>query len=116
MWGAHGEEIVRASASLRESGWGNDPRDAPSRDAIRFGGPRNHERALAKVGKRDGRDVGASAVEDVFVDLVRDEEGVVVDEEIAQEHELLSREDLACGVVGRVEDDGFSFGSECLLE
>ena len=46
-------------------------------------------------------------VKNVFVDFVGDREHVKLDAEIADQSQFLSREYLACWVVGRIDDDGF---------
>ena len=95
---------------------GDDPADAPTGDRVGFGHRIDEHRAVAHVRQRDGGDVGGAIEENVFVDFVGDGEAIVLFAKRGDEFEFGAPKDLAGGVIGRVDDDGFGARVEGLAE
>ena len=92
---------------FREVGGGDNPADAPSGDRVGLAHAVDEDGAVAHAREGHHRDVLRSVVDDVLVYFVRDGEGVELLAQLGDEFELLSIEDLAGGVAGRVQNDSF---------
>ena len=90
--------------AARDVGGRDGPPDAPAGDGVRLRQGVDRHRAVLEPRHGRRRHV-LGVVDDVLVDLVGEHERVVRLAQLADERELLASEDLARGVVRRVDDD-----------
>src|SRR2546425_1648465 len=90
--------------------------DAPTGDRIRFRHRIDDHRAIAHpsdLGHRDVLDFGGIAwIQNVFVDLVGEAEGVELATESADKFHFVASENFSCRIVGIADDDRFGFWIE----
>ena len=91
----HGVDNVQRSYDISES---------PPCYGIGFGQRRARDSALPHIGQAREVDVLIRRVDDVLVDLVGDDKGVILLSEVGDYEELLACEDLAAGI-GRVAEN-----------
>src|SRR5256885_15095284 len=106
MGRAHRDEVMRPAYADGQLWIGDGVADAPARDRVRLRDARDGDGPLRHAGQGGDGDVLLAVVDDVLVDLVGDGEQVVGEAEIGDLLQLRSREDLARGIVGAVEEDG----------
>ena len=111
--GSHGEEVVHLAGLLDDGGCGHDVTQTPAGDGIGLGERIAGDGALKHARQGGEADVLVRRIDDVFVHLVGDDEGVVLFGEAADLQEFGAGEDLAGGVGGIAEDDGFGLLGEC---
>src|SRR6266508_260997 len=109
--GREGDELMRGADGRGQRRRGGRPTDLPARQGESLSETGDRDRALSHPGKRSHRHVFA-VVKDVLIHLVGDAENVALPAETGDELQLLAREDLAGGVVGRVEEDRPRFRRE----
>ena len=105
--GTHGEEVVNLSRAVDDVCRRNDVAQAPAGHGVGLGQGAAGQRALLHARQAREVDVLVGRVDDVLVDLVRDDPQVVLLGHLGDRLELGAAEDVAAGV-GRVAQD------ECL--
>jgi hypothetical protein len=98
-----GEELLGGAHGRHQIGWAADPADLPSREAEGLAGRADREGALGHPRERGERPV-LTVEDEVLVHLVGDRDEIPLDAEARDRPELGGREDLAGGVVRRVEE------------
>ena len=91
-----------------EFGGADQPADAPARGVEVLAAGPDGEGAGGDF-RGEGPDAGEGGVVESVVDLVREDEDVVFDGQVADGLEFFAGEDFADGVVGGVEDYDFCF-------
>ncbi len=100
-----GEELLGGLDGGDELPRAGRPADLPAREGEGLAGGGDRDRALRHPGQRGERDVLAAVEDEVLVDLVGDGEDVALAAVRGDQLQLGAVEDLARGVVGRVEED-----------
>ena len=110
------QEIVHLFRAVDDVRRRDDVAEAPAGDRVGLGQRRARQRALPHT--RQGREVGmlVRRVDDVLVDLVGDDIGIVLFRERRDKFQLLAREHLAAGVGGVAQDHRLGVLAERILE
>jgi hypothetical protein len=103
--GADGQEVVHLADAGGERRRRHRPADAPAGHAEGLRHAVDRHRAIGHPLDRHQRHVAGAVVDDVLVDLVGDRDDVPRAAEGGDRLELVAAEDLAGGVVRRVDDD-----------
>ena len=101
---AHGQKIVHLLGHVDDFRRGDDVAQTPAGDGIGLGKRAARDGALPHAGQRGKIGVHVGRVDDVFVNFVRDDIGIVFDGQLRDGFQLLTGKDLATGV-GRVAQD-----------
>ncbi len=113
---AHSQEVVDLLGPLNDLRRGDEIAQTPAGDGVGLGqggagdGPLPHPRQGAEVGVLVGGE------DDVLVDLVSDDVGVIFGGQISNDQQLLPGEHTAAGVGGVAEDHGLGMLTESGLQ
>ena len=110
------QEIVHLFRTVDDVRRRDDVAEAPAGDRVGLGQRRARQRALPHT--RQGREVGmlVRRVDDVLVDLVGDDIGIVLFRERRDKFQLLARKHLAAGIGGVAQDHRLGVLAERILE